>query len=325
MKQTALVTGAGGAIAPTLIRHLLERGYAVHALVRSAAPSPVALIPKGAEIICGDITDYRLVREAASGMDVAFHLAAKLHINSPAPELKGEYERVNVEGTRALVQALHGAGARRLVFFSTINVYGATHEGEIADEDSALNPDSWYAETKAQAEEVVRTVTPNVILRLAAVYGPNMKGNFPRLLRALRKRRPVLVGNGSNRRTLVYIEDLCRAAILAAEHPAAVGQTYNVTDGAVHTLREIVNAMSDALNQSHPKLTLPKVPIRLAAGVLEDSFRLLGKSSPVNRSAIDKLTEDVAASGAKIQGQLGFQPRYDLSSGWRETVARTEA
>lgn len=281
-------------------------------------------MPENVEVIHGDITDYRLIREAVGGIDVAFHLAAKLHINSPAPELKREYERVNVEGTRALVQAMQDAGARRLIFFSTIKVYGTTQPGQIANEASTLNPDSWYAETKVRAEELVRTSTSSVILRLAAVYGPNMKGNFPRLLRALRNRRPVLVGDGSNRRTLVYIEDLCRASILAAEHPAVSGQTYNLTDGAVHTLREIVNAMSDALNQPRPKLTLPKAPVRLAAGMLEDGFRLLGKSSPVNRSTIDKLTEDVAASGAKIEGQLGFQPQYDLSKGWREVVALTE-
>ncbi|MBD0370053.1 MAG: NAD-dependent epimerase/dehydratase family protein [Pyrinomonadaceae bacterium] len=318
MKQIALVTGAGGSIGSTLVHRLLERGYAVRALVREGAPS---LLSENAEVIRGDITDYRLMRDVASGVDVAFHLAAKLHVNSPAPELKGEYERVNVEGTRTLAQAMNDAGARRLVFFSTINVYGATRAGQIMDETSPLNPDSWYAETKARAEEIVSLATPSVILRVAAVYGPNMKGNFPRLLHALKKRRPVLVVDGSNRRTLVYIEDLCRASILAAEHPLAEGQTYNVTDGAVHTLREIINAMSDALKRPRPKFSLPKSTVRFAAGMLEDCLRVLGKSSPVGRSTVDKLTEDVAASGEKIQQQLGFQPQYDLQAGWRETIS----
>src|SRR5205823_5311040 len=126
------------------------------------------------------------------------------HINHPPPGAKAEYVRVNVEGTRTLAQAARDErSVNRLVFFSTINVYGATERGQIFDDDAPLNPDSLYAETKAQAEEIVREMGAATILRVAAVYGARMKGNFPRLLAALRKRRPVIVGDGTNRRTLV--------------------------------------------------------------------------------------------------------------------------
>jgi UDP-glucose 4-epimerase len=323
MKRTALVTGAGGAIGSTLVRRLLEQNYAVRALVRES-PMRSAGIPESVEIVCGDITDCQLIRRAVQGTDVIFHLAAKLHVNNPSSDLKNEYVRVNVEGTRCLARAAQEAGAGRLVFFSTINVYGPTQPGQILDDDSPLHPDSLYAETKAQAEEIVRDIGASVVLRVAAVYGPRMKGNFPRLLHALRKRRLALIGNGSNRRTLVYIEDLCRAAILTAEHGAAKGQTYNVTDGSIHTLREIIDAMSDALGQPPPRLHLPKSTVRFAAAVLEDSFTLIGKSSPIGRSTVDKLTEDVAVSGTKIQYQLGYQPQYDLRAGWRETISLTK-
>lgn len=320
-QRIALVTGAGGAIGPTLLRRLLAEGYAVRALVRAA---PSAELPAGIEVACGDITDCALVRQAVRSVDAVFHLAAKLHVNDPAPGLQTEYVRVNVEGTRCLAGAAQAAGVRRFVFFSTINVYGPTRPGQILADDAPLCPDSWYAETKAQAEAIVRDLPSAVVLRLAAVYGPRMKGNFPRLLRALRRRRPVLVGDGSNRRTLVYVEDVCRAAILAAEHPAAARQTFNVTDGAVHTLREIINVMCDALGRPRPRLRLPAATVRLAAGALEDGFKLVGKRSPVGRATVDKLTEDVAVSGTKIQQQLGFRPQYDLKSGWLKTIECTK-
>lgn len=319
MKRTALVTGANGVIGTTLVRRLIEHGYAVRALVRGTQDSR-GVLPESVEVVHGDITDSALMRRAVENIDVVFHLAAKLHLNNPPPGARAEYERVNVEGTRTLVEAAREAGADRFVFFSTINVYGATPRGEVFDDDAPLNPDSLYAETKAQAEEIVREMDDGVVLRLAAVYGGQMKGNFPRLLNALRKRRPVIVGDGTNRRTLVYTEDAACAAILAAEHTAAAGQTYNVTDGHIHTLRDIINAMSEALNQPAPRLRLPKSPIRFAAGVLEQSFKLIGRDAPVDRRMIDKLTEDVAVTCPKIQSELGYRPQYDLRTGWREAV-----
>jgi UDP-glucose 4-epimerase len=319
MKRLALVTGARGAIGSTLVRRLREQGYAVRALVREPSAGG-AQMPEGVEVLCGEITDCKLIRHAVRGADVVFHLAAKLHIDNPSPGLKDEYGRVNVEGTRCLSQAAEGAGASRLVFFSTVSVYGPTQRGQLLDEGAPLRPDSLYAETKAQAEEIVREKTSGVVLRLGAVFGPQMKGNFQRLLNALRKRRPVLVGDGRNRRALIYVEDLCRAAILAAEHPAAAGQTFNVTDGNVHTLREIIDAMSDALGRSPPRWRLPKSTARFAAAVLEDGFRLVGKSSPIGRSTVDTFVRDVAITGEKIQQQLGYKAQYDLAAGWRETV-----
>ena len=88
MTQTALVTGASGAIGPTLIRRLQERGYAVRALVRDARGA--AALPAGVEVVHGDIRDCQLIRQAVARTDLVFHLAAKLHLNNPAPELKEE-------------------------------------------------------------------------------------------------------------------------------------------------------------------------------------------------------------------------------------------
>ena len=319
VKRSALVTGAGGAIGVALVRKLIAEGYAVRALLHTTS-TDAALLPSNVEIISGDVTDLHSVSDAVRHVDFVFHLAAKLHIENPPRALAGEYARVNVEGTRCLVEAATAAKCARMVFFSTINVYGLTARGQVFDDDASLHPDSIYAETKVRAEEIVRSMPGGVILRVAAVYGPRMKGNYPRLLQALRRRRPVIVGDGLNRRTLVYVEDVCRAAILAAEKLEAAGQTYNVTDGSIHTLREIVEAMSRALGQSTPRLRLPKTPIRLVAAAVEDTFHLFGKNPPIHRQTVDKLTEDIAVTCHKIQSELGYQPDYDLRTGWRETV-----
>lgn len=318
MKRTALVTGASGAIGSTLVRRLLKQDYTVRALLRESAQD--ALMPDGVEVVRGDINDCQLMQQAVTGAEVVFHLAAKLHVNNPSLALKDEYFRVNVEGARCLARAARAAKVGRLVFFSTINVYGKSQPGQLHDEETPPDPDSLYAETKIEGEKIVRAETRAVVLRLAAVYGPRMKGNYPRLVEAIRRRRLALVGDGRNRRTLLHVEDACDAAIAAAEHGAALGQVFNVTDGRVHTLREIISAIAAALEQRPPRLHLPARPVRVVAGLLEDGLRVVGKKSPVNRATIDKLTEDIAVSGEKMQRELGFRARYDLQAGWEETI-----
>ncbi|MGA9994997.1 MAG: NAD-dependent epimerase/dehydratase family protein [Pyrinomonadaceae bacterium] len=317
MNKTALVTGASGAIGFTLTEHLLACGYKVRALVRN--PSTLGSL-RGVEIVQGEINDAASLRKAVAGVSKVFHLAAKLHINNPSPTLHDEYRRINVDGTRSLVEAARDAEVERFIFFSTINVYGPGKPEELISEESPLRPDSFYAQTKVEGERITLAGTHATVLRLAAVYGPRMKGNYPRLLSALRRGRFLMIGDGGNRRTLVYVKDVCEAALLAAEHPLASGQTYNVTDGEVHSLKEIIDAMSDALGRKPPKARLPELPVRLTALVIESSFKLFGKSSPVGRATVEKFLEDIAVSGEKIQKQLGFRPRYDLQRGWRETV-----
>jgi UDP-glucose 4-epimerase len=320
----ALVTGASGAIAPVLINKLLGSGYTVRALVRQSSSLPT--LPASAQVAVGDITDIDSMRRAAKGVNAVFHLAAKLHINNPDPSLATEYRRVNVEGTRTILEAAQHSGVRRFVFFSTISVYGPTKARQVFDETSPLRPSSLYTKTKCEAEEFVLGNASDiaVVLRLAAVYGPRVKGNYAQLVLALQRGRFLPIGSGSNRRTLVYDEDVAAAALLVAKHPDAVGRIYNITDGRISTFNEIVTAICSALGKRPPRLHLPAAPVRVAASAVESVFSLAHKQSPVARATIDKLMEDVAVSGEKIQQELGFQPKFDLASGWRQTVRSME-
>jgi nucleoside-diphosphate-sugar epimerase len=317
-KPVAVITGVGGTLGPILAHHLNQRGYSIRGF--DCKHPEVDILPAECHLFLGDIIDQKLLTLAFRGADFVFHLAAKLHIPDPSFELKEDYKRVNVDGTRSVVQAALSAGVKRLVFFSTINVYGSSQPGQLLDESSPLNPDSFYAESKALAEEVVSMGIPSVILRLAAVYGPRMKGNYVRLVNAIRRNRFVPIGNGLNRRTLVYQQDVAAAALLAAEHPAAKGQIYNVTDGTVHTLREIQDAVARAIGKRPQRLFVPASAARLLAAALEYSFRLLGKRCPIDGGTIDKLLEDMAVSGERIQRKLGFRPQFDLSAGWKEAI-----
>jgi len=321
----ALVTGATGAIGPLLTRRLVAAGYRVRALVRQQPPP--GLLPPSVEIIEGSLTDPAALGRATANVEVVFHLAAKLHLVNPSPALAADYERVNVAGTASLIAAAQAAGVARLVYFSTIAVYGPGDGQIVFTETSPLNPQTLYAQTKCRAEALVlaagRPDTDGplgVVLRLAAVYGPRVKGNYARLVGALRRGWFVPVGPGQNRRTLVHEQDVAAAALLASEAVPAAGQIYNVTDGQPVPVSQILSAICQGLGRRPPRWHVPVYPVQLLAGWAEWPFARLGKTAPVGRFTLAKLLEDVAVSGHKLRHELEFQPQYTLKTGWQATI-----
>jgi nucleoside-diphosphate-sugar epimerase len=324
--STALVTGATGVIGPQLVRRLAGVGFGVRVLARRP-PAP-GLLPSAVEVVTGDISDGDVVRKAVEGATYVFHLAAKLHINNPSASLAGEYRNTNVEGARIVAEASRDAGVSRLVFFSSIAVYGPTTPGEVLHEDSPALATSLYGSTKCDAEEILLSMRRRsddeplaVILRIAGVYGSRIKGNYRELVRWLRRGVFVPIGPGFNRRTLVYEEDVADAALLAAMHPAAAGRIYNVTDGDVHTFREIVAVICDVLDRRPPDLHVPTSVARVCARVLDSGLSLVGRTGMAG-PLVDKLVEDMAVNGRRIQDELGFRPRFDLRNGWEATIPR---
>ena len=318
-RRTCLVTGATGALGPAVIAALLREGHTVRALVRQ--PPPPDLLPAAVELHRGDVTDEGAVGNAMMRVDWVFHLAARLHVVNPPPSMRAEYERVNVGGTRTVMQTAAGRGVRRVVFFSTIAVYGPSR-GQLLTEDVPPRPDTMYGETKLEAEASVLATRDvdgrpiGTVLRLAAVYGPRVKGNYRRLLTALARRRFLPIGAGGNRRTLVFEEDAAGAAALAAANDAAAGRVFNVTDGQVYEVRAIVHAICAALGRRPPLLTIP-APVARAAALGVDLLRG-GRSAA--RAALDKYLEDVAVDGSRLRDELGVWRPCDLQAGWQRTV-----
>lgn len=318
-----LVTGATGAIGPLVVNAFHAAGHSIRTL--SIDPPSIKAWPDDVETRFGDITNSPIVRAAMRDVDTVIHLAALLHIVNPQRVLLEKYERINVGGTATVVAAAVHASVRRIVFFSTIAVYGKS-SGLILTEDAPVQPDSFYASTKLEAEKIVLAAKgsdgENIgsILRLAAVYGSRIKGNYRNLVQSLATGRFIPIGKGSNRRTLVYDKDVAHAAVLAAGNDAAAGKIYNVSDGDFHSVSEIIGAICDALGRKFPGFEIPVLPVRWGAGLMEATMGLLGRQSPVTRENIDKYTEDIAVDSHRIRDELGFRPQYDLATGWQETI-----
>jgi UDP-glucose 4-epimerase len=316
-RPVCLVTGATGAIGPAVIQ-ALRPTYAIRTFSRR--PPPAGLFVEPVEAYTGDIADPRAVGRATEGADAVVHLAALLHIVDPRPEKRAEYARVNVQGTAAVVDAALSHHLARVVLMSTIAVYGDS-AGAVLTEESTPHPDTLYGETKLAAERIALAAhradgVPLVtVLRAGAVYGPRVKGNYQRLVQAIASRRFIPIGPGSNRRTLVFDEDLASGVALAVGHPAAAGRIYNVSDGEFHTMHEIVAAIAAGLGRQPPAWHLPVTAARVAirAASLFDR-RLMGM--------LDTYLEDVAVTAERIRVELGLRPRFDLSHGWAQTIER---
>lgn len=318
-----LVTGTTGVIGPRVVNALYHAGYLIRTFSIDTPASE--MFPQNVVVFIGDVTDQAAVQSVMQGVDAVVHLAALLHIADPPSEMREKYERVNVGGTSTIVEAAINEGVKRVVLFSTIAVYGQA-VGHVFNEQSLTHPETYYAQTKLAAEKIVLNAKRKdgqplgVVLRLGAVYGSRVKGNYERLTRALARNRFIPVGNGLNRRTLVFDKDVGRAVVLAISHPDAAGRVFNVTDGEFRTLNEIIESICAALGRRPPRFSIPIDSARLMAGILEDGMRLVGCCSPVTRKTVDKYTEDIAVSSKRIREELGFIPQYDLKTGWRETI-----
>jgi len=321
-RRLLLVTGATGAIEPAVVASALDSGWRVRALARQDPP-PGVLSPD-VDLLSGDVRDSAVRRSAVEDVDCIIHLAATLHVTSAIQQAATEYDSLNIDATSALARDAVARGVRRFVFFSTISVYGDTH-GTIASESTPLVPGTPYARSKAAAEVALRqqcggTSCTATGLRLAAVYGPRLKGNYLTMLDRLARGQSLPLLPGSNRRSLVFIDDVARAALLVADHPRAAGRTYNVTDGQVHSIATIVAAMCAALGRDVPHVGIPSWA---AAAVVNAGRPLLrGRFADV-AALVDKYVEDVAIDGSAIQDELGFQPSVGLREGWRRTARET--
>jgi UDP-glucose 4-epimerase len=321
-----LVTGGSGAIGPMVVEVLLSSGFAVRTLTRHKPDLPPS---RHIESVVGDITDSAAVGSAMIGVSAVVHLAARLHFSGPPSRDVDAYRRVNVQGTSNVVTAAAAAGAQRVVFASTIAVYGSSL-GHPVNELSPTHPDTPYAVTKFEAEEIVRHARRSdgsplgVVLRLAAVYGSRLKGNYRSLVRALARGRFVPIGDGRSRRTLIHEHDAGRAIVHVLQGDAA-GRTFNVTDGAVHTTDEIVAAICAALGRPIPGWRVPEAVAFGAATVFDELHRLTGRGAGTIRDRLRRYVEDVAVDGSAIQRELNFIPQYTLQRGWQRVIDEMRA
>lgn len=312
-----LVTGATGFVGGHLVKRLINDGYSVRALVRKGRD--ISRFDRGVEIAYGDITESDSLDNAVRNVDVVYHLAAMVK-EAGVPD--SQFWKVNVEGTRNLLEVSHNLGIKRFIHVSTCGVHGDI-KNPPASEDYPFNPEDIYQKTKIESEKIsvgfVKKGLPVVIIRPTGVYGPGDR-RLLKLFILIRERKFFIVGDGKTLFHPVYIDDLIDGLILAGEIPSAEGEAFIIGGERYLTLNELTELIAKTLNVPVRRLHLPVFPVRALAIAIEFTFKPLRIEPPLFRRRVDFFTKNRAFDISKAKSILSYQPKVDIEDGIRLTV-----
>jgi len=313
---TTLVTGANGFLGSEIISQLLSAGHSVRATGQESS-----CLRSDVGYVQADITQASQLPVIASGMAAVIHTAGLAHVFHRSANLAERFFQINELGAENVARAAASAGVGHFILISSVSVYGPSTQG-LCTEENSCRPEGAYAESKLNAEHRMVTLAQETgmavtILRLATLYGEGDPGNVGRLMRSLDRGRFLWIGDGRNRKSLLYRGDAARACLAVLNKPPASGvATYNVSAPPC-TMREIVETLSTALGKK-------PLPVRVPAALAVQSARL-ASVLPVSAfsrlpATIDKwLAEDIYDT-RRIEQAIGFRPEVTLTEGLRREV-----
>jgi nucleoside-diphosphate-sugar epimerase len=306
-----LVTGAAGDIGSRLIPALIEKGHQVKALVRRSSEQVKKLEKAGAEIKLADVTKIEELTGVCQNIDIVFHLAAVLWVKDPAKEIIP----INYGGTKNVAQVCSAAKIKQFIFPSIALVIGSHQRltTELPPSKGTGKTTSLHAEAKRLAEEHLlmlhkKGVLPVTILRLGAVYGPDIKliELMKKLIRWGLYRIP---GSGQNLLSLVHIDDAIQAMLLVIEKEIAKGKIYNIADDHPITAKEFTSILAKALGKREPG-TIPVSLARLGAPLVKTWASLTGGKPFLTEEIISLSISSYAMDNRRAKEELGFKPKY---------------
>ncbi len=317
-----LVTGATGFIGSRLALHAQQCGMEVLATGRAALEVEndrlQELRSAGIIVETGTLQDVTLMRHLLSQCNTVIHLAAAQHES----QMPASYFRaINVEIVATLLQECRRAGIQRLVYGSTMGVYGGASD-QVLDETSPVMPDNAYTQSKLEAEALIRaddSALQTCIIRIAETYGPGDR-RLLKLFRAIDRGQFVMIGAGNNRRQSIHVADLVRGLLLAAQSPSAVGETFILAGREALTTNQMVDSIAAALERKPPRIQLPLWPFSAAASLMETLLPPLHIQPPLHHRRLDFFRRSFLFSITKAHQRLGFQPEIDLQAGMRDTA-----
>lgn len=323
-----VVTGGAGFIGRALVQKLATGGVDVVALVRDPTKASYLEGPR-VTLVGSDLTDVAAMADQMAGADGVIHAAGSYRVGITQAERPHMLD-ANLGTTERVLDAATQAGVRRVVYVSTVGIFGNTH-GEVVDETYRRDPAtkrgrfvSYYDETKylahLAAEERIQQGAPIVIVQPAQVYGPNDHSGASEQLNLAFQGKLPYISLGNSGVGWVHVDDLVDG-IVAALFRGRVGQSYVLTDETMR-MRDAIAIAARAGGHKPPRLTFPTIALRTLAFLQRRGLRL--SNAPANLTetigAGDKVT--YWASAAKAIRELGFSAR-PLEQGVKETYGAT--
>ncbi|MBC7925996.1 MAG: NAD(P)-dependent oxidoreductase [Bryobacteraceae bacterium] len=310
----ALVTGATGIVGREVTKALLARETPVRVLIRDpkkAWPQP------NLETAIGDVRDADAMNRATVGCTHVFHLAAEIHGKNVTSE---SLFATNLEGTRNIARAALQQGVTRLIYASSVAVYGRSISLHGIDEKTPATPDSPYGASKLAAEESVRSTNglPFVIVRLANIWGPGAHTWAP-LFQKIASGRFRLVGKGTGMHTISSPTDAARGILLCGDTPGIEARTYIMSGKDALPLSALVNLIRDETGGAPLQEPLPSTPLGMYRTLDRIAYRFSRRRLP-KADRLDFFLGDRTFDNTAAQRDLGYAPEMTASQIVRATA-----
>jgi len=320
-----LVTGGAGHLGNVLVRALLDKGEKVRVLVLPGEDIS-SLEGLECEIVEGNILDPDKLSMAMEGVDLVYHMAALVAITSDKYELM---YKVNVEGTRNIVEACLEMGVRRLVYTSSIHALGRPKEGTTVDETvefDQINPSGAYDRTKAVASALVQEAAKNgldaVIVLPTGVIGPNdfRRSEMGEMVLAWMQQKPSISTDGAY--DFVDVRDIAEGHILAASLGRS-GEAY-LLSGTQVTISEYRKLVQEAAGICSHEIKIPGWFLKLIAPLAEFHYKITRTRPRITKYSIETLQGNSRVTCLKAETELGYRHRplretvVDTVQWWRE-------
>jgi len=312
-----LVTGASGFVGRRLCARLEGKGR-VRGLFREEAEGPWD------EAFRADLSAEGSLGGALESVDTVFHLAGKTDDSKTAPRDAHLFHRVNLDGTARLLEAAAVCGVRRFVYLSSIKAMGARGSEALNEESPAL-PTTPYGRSKKAAEDIVLGCgdIPHVcVVRSSPVYGAGSKGNLIRMIRAMARGIFPPIPDTKNVRSMVHLDDLVEALMLAVEREEANGRVFIVTDGQAYSTRQIYDWVCETMGRKAPPWSVPPAVFYAAAKLGDALGAAVGKPVGFDSGTVERLLGSACYDSTLIERTLGFKPGWDLKKALPEMVVR---
>ncbi len=325
-KERILITGSSGFIGSFIVEEALSRDMEVWAAVRKSS-SLQYLQDSRIHLLYLDMSSEEEVIKALrdKSFDYVVHAAGATKALTTE-----QFYAVNTQGTINLISALQALQmpVRRLVFISSLSVYGPAREQqpytEIKDTDTPV-PNTAYAKSKLKAEEWVRAhcTIPFVILRPTGVYGPREK-DYMLMADSISKGIDIAAGFTRQDITFVFVKDVVQAVFLALTAEAAIGKAYFLSDDVVYTSRDFSDLIKEELHKRFLiRLTLPLWVLRTACWLSDLMMHITGKLSTLNNDHYNILCQrNWRCDITPAKQDLGYDPQWKLKEGVKEMLKK---
>lgn len=268
-----LVTGATGFVGRHVVDALKKAGLPVRLLLLEGEKHLAKDFP-GAEIVLGNLTNFEALDEAVAGVETIIHLASK-NIDHGGTG----FQKINVDGTRALCEKGSKAGVQKFIYLSTVGVYGHGKHSN-ADETMPVKADTDFSRSKAEAESIVlehhrSDQMQGIILRHRFVYGKGDQHVIPRMIKAA-VNYPFMIGGGKAKISFILADDLANIVLQFVQSATSIGENpiYHVTDGNPIAYRDVIEIICKQYELLPPEHNLPFGLIYVPVWLKEKIFNI---------------------------------------------------